>query len=57
MSEKTLLIVDDSKVSRMLMTAIIKEKHPNLKLLEAEHVKETPANTKLGELLKEQIEK
>jgi len=33
--DKTLLIVDDSKVSRMMITAIIKEKHPDINILEA----------------------
>jgi len=34
-SEKSLMIVDDSKVSRMMITTFIKEKKPELKLYEA----------------------
>ena len=37
MSDKTLLIVDDSKVSRMMLSALIKQKKPELVLIEAEH--------------------
>ena len=37
MSDKTLLIVDDSKVSRMMLSALIKQKKPELILIEAEH--------------------
>jgi len=37
MSVKTLLIVDDSKVSRMMLSALIKDKFPDLILMEAEN--------------------
>jgi len=40
MSDKTLLIVDDSKVSRMMLIALIKDKHPDLQLIEAEHAED-----------------
>ena len=40
MSQKTLLIVDDSKVSRMMMKAIIKDMDPNIRVLEAESADE-----------------
>ena len=39
-SEKSLMIVDDSKVSRMMITAIIKEKTPELLLYEASNADE-----------------
>ena len=38
---KTVLIVDDSKVSRMMITAIIKEKQPEWTLLESSNADET----------------
>lgn len=34
-SGKTLMIIDDSKVSRMMITAIIKDKIPDINILEA----------------------
>lgn len=34
-SKKTLMIIDDSKVSRMMISAIIKEKHPGITIYEA----------------------
>lgn len=40
MSAKIMLIVDDSKVSRMILAALIKDKRPELILLEAEHAED-----------------
>ncbi len=37
---KTLLIVDDSKVSRMMISQIVKKKHPDWKLVEASNGEE-----------------
>jgi len=37
MSAKKLLIVDDSKVSRMMLSALVKDKNPELELMEAEN--------------------
>lgn len=34
-SSKTLMIIDDSKVSRMMITAIIKDKKPDLNIIES----------------------
>lgn len=39
--KKTVLIVDDSKVSRMMISAIIKEKQPEWLLLESGNADET----------------
>jgi len=36
MSEKTVLIVDDSRISRLMLTAIIESMQPTWKILEAE---------------------
>jgi len=38
---KTVLIVDDSKVSRMMIIAIVKEKQPEWSILEASNADET----------------
>ena len=34
---KTVLIVDDSRMSRMMVTAIVKKEHPEWAIIEAEH--------------------
>jgi len=39
-NNKTLMIVDDSKVSRMMISAIIKSTHPEINLLEASNAQE-----------------
>ncbi|VAW62097.1 hypothetical protein MNBD_GAMMA11-951 [hydrothermal vent metagenome] len=36
----TIMIVDDSKVSRMMISAIIKNKHPEIELIEASNGEE-----------------
>ncbi|HFE38758.1 MAG TPA: response regulator [Gammaproteobacteria bacterium] len=43
MSEKILMIVDDSKVSRMMLTAQIKQLKPDLQLIEAENAEDAVA--------------
>ena len=40
MTEITLLIVDDSKVSRMMLSSLIKEKKPEFQLMEAENAED-----------------
>ena len=37
MSPKTLLIVDDSKLSRMMICAIVQQAHPDWRIIEAEN--------------------
>jgi len=36
MSQNTILIVDDSRLSRMLLVTIIRQAHPDWKIIEAE---------------------
>lgn len=45
-SGKTLMIIDDSKVSRMMIKAIIKDKRPDLNILEASNGDEALSSSK-----------
>lgn len=40
MPNNTLMIIDDSKVSRMMISAIVKSTHPEINLLEASNAEE-----------------